>query len=147
MCMNVKDFYYDLPKELIAQDPILQRDQSRLLVLDKQTGETSHHTFRDVLDFLRPEDCLVVNNSKVIPARLFGDKEGTQAKIEILLLKRLEGDVWETLVKPGKKAKAGTKISFGGGLLTGEILEVVTDGNRLIRFTYEGIFEEILDQL
>ncbi len=147
MCMNVKDFYYDLPKELIAQDPILQRDQSRLLVLDKQTGETSHHTFRDVLDFLRPEDCLVVNNTKVIPARLFGEKEGTQAKIEILLLKRLEGDVWETLVKPGKKAKAGTKISFGGGLLTGEILEVVTDGNRLIRFTYEGIFEEILDQL
>lgn len=123
------------------------RSSSRLLVLDKETGEYSHHVFREITEFLKPGDCLVLNNTKVIPARLFGEKEGTQAKIEILLLKRKENDVWETLVKPGKKAKVGTKIIFGGGLLVGEVIDIVEDGNRLIKFTYEGIFEEILDQL
>ncbi len=145
--MNVKDFYFDLPQELIAQDPLKDRSSSRLLVLDKHTGQTEHRVFRQITDYLRHGDCLVINNTKVIPARLFGEKEGTQAKIEILLLKRKENDIWETLVKPGKKAKPGTKLSFGGGILTGEVLEVVEDGNRLIQFHYEGIFEEILDQL
>lgn len=145
--MNVKDFYFDLPQELIAQDPLKDRSGSRLLVLDKNTGHMEHRIFRQITDYLNPGDCLVINNTKVIPARLFGEKEGTQAKIELLLLKRKENDIWETLVKPGKKAKPGTKIIFGGGLLTGEIMEVVEDGNRLIQFHYEGIFEEILDQL
>lgn len=145
--MNVKDFYYDLPQELIAQDPLEDRSSSRLLVLHKETGELEHKIFRQITEYLNPDDCLVINNTKVIPARLFGEKEGTQAKIEILLLKRKENDIWETLVKPGKKAKPGTRISFGGGLLIGEVLEVVEDGNRLIQFHYEGIFEEILDQL
>lgn len=145
--MNVKDFYYDLPQELIAQDPLEDRSSSRLLVLNKETGEMEHTDFKHIINYLKPEDCLVLNNTKVIPARLFGEKEGTQAKIEILLLKRKENDVWETLVKPGKKAKPGTKIIFGQGLLVGEVLEVVEDGNRLIQFSYEGIFEEILDQL
>ncbi len=145
--MNVKDFYFDLPKEQIAQDPLEDRSASRLLVLDKKTGEYTHKIFKDIVDYFKPGDCLVLNNTKVIPARLFGEKEGTQAKIEILLLKRKENDVWETLVKPGKKAKPGTKIIFGGGLLTGEVIDVVEDGNRLIQFTYEGIFEEILDRL
>lgn len=145
--MDVKDFYYDLPKELIAQDPLSDRSGSRLLVLDKHTGETQHKIFRDVISYLNPGDCLVINNTKVIPARLFGAKEGTEAKIELLLLKRRENDIWETLVKPGKKCKVGTKIIFGEGLLMGEILDVVEDGNRLIQFHYDGIFEEILDQL
>ena len=145
--MNVKDFYYELPQELIAQDPLEDRSSSRLLVLNKESGEMEHTDFKHIIDYLNPEDCLVLNNTKVIPARLFGEKEGTQAKIEILLLKRKENDVWETLVKPGKKAKPGTKIIFGQGLLVGEVLEVVEDGNRLIQFSYEGIFEEILDQL
>ena len=145
--MDVKDFYYDLPEELIAQDPLEDRSSSRLMVLDKKSGEIEHRHFKDILSFLNPGDCLVINNTKVIPARLFGVKEGTQAKIEILLLKRKENDIWETLVKPGKKAKPGTKISFGEGILVGEVLEVVEDGNRLIQFHYEGIFEEILDQL
>lgn len=145
--MDVKDFYYELPQELIAQDPLEDRSGSRLMVLDKNTGEIEHHVFRDIIDFLHPGDCLVINNTKVIPARLYGAKEGTQAKIEILLLKRRENDIWETLVKPGKKCKPGTRISFGDGLLTGEIIEVVEEGNRLIQFYYEGIFEEILDQL
>ncbi len=145
--MNVKDFYFDLPKEQIAQDPLEDRSASRLLVLDKETGKYEHKIFKDIIGYLEPGDCLVLNNTKVIPARLFGEKEGTQAKIEILLLKRKENDVWETLVKPGKKAKPGTKILFGGGLLKGEVLEVVEEGNRLIRFQYDGIFEEILDQL
>lgn len=145
--MNVKDFYFDLPKELIAQDPLPDRSGSRLLVLHKDTGAMEHRGFRDIMDYLRPTDCLVLNNTRVIPARLLGEKEGTQAKIELLLLKRREKDVWETLVKPGKKAKPGTRIVFGGGLLTGEILDVVEEGNRLIRFSYKGIFEEILDQL
>ena len=145
--MDVKDFYYELPEELIAQDPLEDRSSSRLMVLDKKTGEIEHKHFKDILSYLNPGDCLVINNTKVIPARLFGVKEGTQAKIEILLLKRKENDIWETLVKPGKKAKPGTKISFGEGILVGEVLEVVEDGNRLIQFHYEGIFEEILDQL
>lgn len=145
--MKVTDYYFDLPQEQIAQDPLEDRSSSRLLVLDKETGEYSHHVFREITEFLKPGDCLVLNNTKVIPARLFGEKEGTQAKIEILLLKRKENDVWETLVKPGKKAKVGTKIIFGGGLLVGEVIDIVEDGNRLIKFTYEGIFEEILDQL
>ncbi|MEG0961717.1 MAG: tRNA preQ1(34) S-adenosylmethionine ribosyltransferase-isomerase QueA, partial [Lachnospiraceae bacterium] len=145
--MNVKEFDYELPEELIAQDPLSDRSSSRLLVLDKKTGEMEHTNFKHIIDYLNPGDCLVLNNTKVIPARLFGEREGTQGKIEILLLKRKENDIWETLVKPGKKAKIGTKISFGGGLLIGEVLEVVEDGNRLIQFSYEGIFEEILDQL
>ena len=145
--MDVKDFDYDLPEELIAQDPLEDRSSSRLMVLDKKTGEVSHHVFKEIVKYLRPGDCLVLNNTKVIPARLFGVKEGTMAKIEILLLKRRQNDVWETLVKPGKKAKPGTKIIFGDGLLTGEVIDLVDDGNRLIQFSYEGIFEEILDKL
>lgn len=145
--MDVKDFYFDLPKEQIAQDPLVDRCASRLLVLDRETGGYEHKIFKNIVEYLKPGDCLVLNNTKVIPARLFGEKEGTQAKIEILLLKRKENDIWETLVKPGKKAKPGTKIIFGGGLLTGEVLEVVEEGNRLIQFTYDGIFEEILDEL
>ena len=145
--MKRQDFYYDLPEELIAQDPLQDRSGSRLLVLDKKSGEISHHVFTDVLDYLKEGDCLVINDTKVIPARLIGSKVGTDAKIEILLLKRKENNVWETLVKPGKKAKPGTKISFGEGLLIGEVIDVVEEGNRLVQFTYDGIFEEVLDQL
>lgn len=145
--MDVKDFYFDLPQELIAQDPLDDRSSSRVLVMDKNTGEIEHRVFREIVDYLRPGDCLVINDTKVIPARLFGVKEDTQAKIEVLLLKRQENDIWETLVKPGKKCKPGTVIVFGEGLLKGTVLDVVDDGNRLIQFTYEGIFEEILDQL
>ena len=145
--MNLHDFYYDLPQELIAQDPLEDRSSSRLLVLNRGTGEREHRIFRDIVEYLRPGDCLVVNDTKVIPARLMGEKEGTGAGIEVLLLKRKEGNVWETLVKPGKKARPGARILFGGGLLKGEVVDVVEDGNRLIRFEYEGIFEEILDQL
>lgn len=145
--MKTSDFYFDLPQELIAQDPLEDRSASRLLVLDRESGRTEHHVFREIIDYLNPGDCLVVNNTKVIPARLFGTRVGTEAKIEILLLKRKENDIWETLVKPGKKAKPGTKISFGEGLLMGEVLDIVEEGNRLIKFTYDGIFEEILDQL
>lgn len=145
--MKRQDFYFELPEELIAQDPLEDRSGSRLLVLDKESGEVSHHTFREITDYLEPGDCLVLNDTKVIPARLIGSKVGTDAKIEILLLKRKENDVWETLVKPGKKAKPGAKISFGEGLLVGEVIDVVEEGNRLIKFHYEGIFEEILDQL
>lgn len=145
--MDVKDFYFDLPQELIAQDPLEDRSASRLLVLDKKTGDVKHHIFKDITEYLRPGDCLVINDTKVIPARLFGVKKDTGAKIELLLLKRRENDIWETLVKPGKKAKPGTVIDFGDGLLTGTVLETVDDGNRLIRFSYEGIFEEILDRL
>lgn len=141
------DFYFDLPEELIAQDPLEDRTSSRLLVLDKSTGDVEHHIFRDIVGYLKEGDCLVLNNTKVIPARLMGEREGTGAGIEVLLLKRKENDVWETLVKPGKKAKPGTKIIFGDGLLTGEVIEVVEEGNRLIEFSYEGIFEEILDKL
>ena len=145
--MDVKDFYFDLPQELIAQDPLEDRSSSRLLVLDKDTGAVEHRIFKDITRYLRPGDCLVINDTKVIPARLFGVKKDTGAKIEILLLKRRENDIWETLVKPGKKAKPGTVIEFGEGLLTGTVVETVDDGNRLIQFHYTGIFEEILDQL
>ena len=145
--MNVKDFYYDLPQELIAQDPLEDRSSSRLLVLNKETGEMEHRIFTDIRSYLKPGDCLVINDTKVIPARLIGTREGTDARIEILLLKRKENDIWETLVKPGKKAKIGTVIQFGGGLLRGTVVDIVEEGNRLIQFSYEGIFEEILDQL
>ena len=145
--MKTSDFYYDLPQELIAQDPLEDRSSSRLLVLDRETGEMEHRVFRDITEYLRPGDCLVVNNTKVIPARLLGVKEDTGAGIEILLLKRKADNVWETLVKPGKKARPGARIVFGDGILKGEVLEVVYEGNRLIRFEYEGIFEEILDRL
>jgi S-adenosylmethionine:tRNA ribosyltransferase-isomerase len=145
--MKRQDFYYELPEELIAQDPLEDRSSSRLLVLDKETGEVSHHIFKEIVDYLEPGDCLVLNDTKVIPARLIGAKEDTGGRIEVLLLKRREDHVWETLVKPGRKARCGTRISFGGGLLTGEVVEIAEEGNRLIRFEYEGIFEEILDQL
>ena len=145
--MRKEDFYFDLPEELIAQDPLEDRSSSRLLVLDKETGKVEHHVFREIIDYLQEGDCLVINDTKVIPARLIGSKIGTDAKIEVLLLKRKENDVWETLVKPGKKAKVGTRISFGDGLLVGEVVDIVEEGNRLIHFEYEGIFEEILDQL
>lgn len=145
--MKTSDFYFELPQELIAQDPIENRDCSRLLVLDKQTGEWKHEVFHDILKYLKPGDCLVRNNTKVIPARLYGEREETGGKVEILLLKRKENDVWETLVKPGKKARPGTKLVFGNGLLHATVLEVVEEGNRLIQFSYDGIFEEILDQL
>ncbi|MCM1468282.1 MAG: tRNA preQ1(34) S-adenosylmethionine ribosyltransferase-isomerase QueA [Alistipes sp.] len=145
--MDRKDFYFELPEELIAQDPLEDRSSSRLLVLNKDTGKTAHKHFRDIKEYLRAGDCLVINNTKVIPARLMGEREGTGAVIEVLLLKRMENDVWETLVKPGKKAKIGTRIVFGGGKLVGEVIDIVEEGNRRIRFTYEGIFEEILDEL
>ena len=145
--MKRQDFYYELPEELIAQDPLEHRSSSRLLVLDKESGAVSHHVFKDVIDYLNEGDCLVINDTKVLPARLIGAKVGTDAKIEVLLLKRKENNIWETLVKPGKKAKIGTKISFGDGLLMGEVVDIVEEGNRLIQFTYEGIFEEILDRL
>ena len=145
--MKKEDFYFKLPEELIAQDPLEDRSASRLLVLDKESGKIEHRMFRDIKAYLKPGDCLVINDTKVIPARLIGSKIGTDAKIEILLLKRKENDIWETLVKPGKKAKPCTKISFGEGLLIGEVIDVVEEGNRLIQFSYQGIFEEILDQL
>lgn len=145
--MKRQDFYYELPEELIAQDPLEDRQSSRLLVLDKESGVISHRIFREVTEYLREGDCLVINDTKVIPARLIGSREGTNAKIEILLLKRRENNIWETLVKPGKKAKVGTRIHFGEGLLTGEVIGIVEEGNRLIQFTYDGIFEEILDRL
>ena len=145
--MRTADFYYDLPEELIAQDPLLDRSSSRLMHLDKKTGEIQHTDFKHIVKYLKPGDCLVINDTRVIPARLYGSKIGTDAGIEILLLKRKENNIWETLVKPGKKAKPGTKISFGDGLLIGEVLDIVEEGNRLIQFTYDGIFEEILDQL
>lgn len=145
--MKLSDFNYILPEDLIAQDPLEKRDNSRLMVLHRETGELEHRHFYDITDYLKPGDCLVVNNTKVIPARLMGVKEETGASIEVLLLKRKEEKVWETLVKPGKKARVGARISFGDGLLTGEVVDVVEEGNRLIRFEYEGIFEEILDKL
>lgn len=145
--MNVSDFDYELPQELIAQDPLEDRSSSRLLVLDKESGELRHDVFYHIIDELNPGDCLVINDTKVIPARLYGVKEETGAGIEVLLLKRRENDIWETLVKPGKKAKPGTVISFGDGKLKGTVVDVVEEGNRLIQFSYEGIFEEVLDEL
>lgn len=145
--MKTSDFNYDLPQELIAQDPLTDRSASRLMHLSIKDGSIEHRHFTDILEYLNPGDCLVINDTKVIPARLYGHKEETGALIEILLLKRNENDVWECLVKPGKKARKGTRISFGDGLLKGEIVDVIEDGNRLIHFEYNGIFEEILDQL
>lgn len=145
--MKTSDFYYDLPKELIAQDPLEDRSSSRLLVLHRKSGQVEHRVFTDIVEYLRPGDCLVRNNTKVIPARLYGTREDTGAMIELLLLKRRENDIWETLVKPGKKARTGAVIVFGDGLLKGEIIDVLEDGNRLIQFQYKGIFEEILDEL
>lgn len=147
--MNLHDFYYDLPQELIAQDPLSDRSSSRLMVLDKETGAVEHKIFKDIIDYLNPGDCLVINDTKVIPARLIGEKIGTGAAIEVLLLTRKNDlkDTWEVLVKPGKKAKIGTQISFGEGKLVGEIIDIVEEGNRIIQFSYDGIFEEILDEL
>lgn len=145
--MDLKNFNYDLPEELIAQDPLEDRSSSRLMVLHKDTGRIEHKIFRDIIDYLNPGDCLVINDTKVIPARLMGIKEDTGAAIEVLLLKRNADDVWECLVKPGKKARTGARIVFGEGLLVGEIVDVIEDGNRMIKFHYEGIFEEILDKL
>ena len=145
--MNVTDFNFELPPELIAQDPLEDRAASRLLVLDKKTGDMEHRHFRDILQHLKKGDCLVINDTKVIPARLIGHKIGTEAGIEVLLLKRKSDNVWETLVKPGKKMKVGAEVSFGDGLLKGKVIDVVDEGNRLIQFEYDGIFEEILDKL
>lgn len=145
--MKLSDFSYNLPEELIAQDPLLQRDSSRLLALDKKTGEFKHEVFHELPKYLNKGDCLVLNDTRVLPARLLGSREGHQDKIEVLLLKRLEGDVWEALVRPGKKLRMGARVSFGDGVLKGEITDIVEDGNRLIKFEYEGIFEEVLDSL
>ena len=145
--MKTSDFFYDLPEELIAQDPLEDRTASRLLVLDRKTGVVKHKIFSDVIDYLNKGDCLVINNTRVIPARLIGEKEGTGGKVEVLLLKRRANDVWETLVKPGKKLRPGARVIFGDGRLKAEILEIAEEGNRLVRFYYEGIFEEILDSL
>ena len=145
--MKTSDFYYELPEELIAQDPLEDRSSSRLLIINKEAGAMEHRIFRDLAEYLNPGDCLVVNDTKVIPARLMGVKENSEANIEVLLLKRKPDDIWETLVKPGKRAKIGTRIVFGEGLLVGTVVDIVEEGNRLIQFEYEGIFEEILDQL
>ena len=145
--MKTSDFNFELPPELIAQDPLEDRSSSRLLVLDKETGERKHRVFRDILKFLRPGDCLVINDTRVSPARLMGVKKDTGAGIEFLLLKRKENDVWETLVKPGKKCRVGARVTFGEGELEAEVKEVLPDGNRLVKFSYDGIFEEVLDRL
>ncbi|MCI8804587.1 MAG: tRNA preQ1(34) S-adenosylmethionine ribosyltransferase-isomerase QueA [Clostridiales bacterium] len=144
--MDKKDFYFDLPNEYIAQTPLKDRDTAKLLVLNKKTGEIEHKIFRDILKYINPLDCIVINDTKVLPARLIGERE-TGAKVEILLLKRIDRDFWETLVKPGRKAKIGDRVIFGGGLLTAEITNIVSEGNRIVRFEYDGIFEEILDKL
>ena len=145
--MKTSDFYYDLPKELIAQDPLEDRSASRLMLIDKKTGQVSHHIFKEIINYLNPWDCLVINETRVIPARLYGIKEDTGAHVEVLLLKRRQGDVWETLTRPGRKTRVGTRITFGNGELKGEVVDVIDDGNRLIHFEYEGIFEEVLDRL
>ena len=145
--LKTSDYKYDLPKELIAQDPLADRSSSRLMVLDRKTGQVSHKIFRDIVSYLHPGDCLVINDTKVIPARLIGAREGTGGKVEIFLLKRKENDIWETLVRPGKKCRPGAQVVFGDGELEAEILEVLPDGNRLVKFDYEGIFEEVLDRL
>ena len=145
--MKTSDFYFDLPEELIAQVPILDRSSSKLMVLDKKNGEVSHKVFKDIIDYLNPGDCLVLNDTRVIPARLIGAKEDTGGKIEFLLLKRNEDDTWETLVKPGKRAKIGTRFSFGEGKLIAEVVGMGDDGARIVKFEYDGIFEEVLDEL
>ena len=147
MELKKSDFYFDLPQELIAQDPLEDRSSSRLLVVDKETGKTEHKIFRDIVDYLNPGDCLVLNNTKVIPARLYGERAETGGAVEVLLLKRKENDIWETLVKPGKKCKPGQRLVFGDGKLKATVLETIEDGNRLIQFEYEGIWEEVLDSL
>lgn len=141
------DYYYDLPEELIAQDPLEKRSDSRLMLLDKETGALSHERFFDIKKFLKPGDCLVLNNTKVIPARLYATRKDTGAVIEVLLLKRRDANVWETLVKPGKKCKIGEQLVFGDGIMTAEVIGIEEEGNRIIRFDFEGIFEEILDKL
>lgn len=145
--LKVSDFDYDLPEELIAQDPLEDRSSSRLLVLDRQSGDMSHEHFTDIVKYLKPGDCLVINDTKVIPARLLGFKEDTGAHAEILLLKHKGDRTWECLVRPGKKLKTGARVQFGDGLLKAEIVDTVDDGNRIVRFEYDGIFEEILDKL
>lgn len=140
-------YNYDLPEELIAQDPLPDRSSSRLMLLDKTTGEVGHDVFYHIAEYLQPGDCLVLNNTRVIPARIYGEKEGSGGAIEFVLLRRMENDVWEVILRPGKKAKPGARFVFGGGLLHAEILEVLEGGNRLVRFTYEGVFEQILDQI
>ena len=145
--ISTKDFYYDLPEERIAQTPLEDRTSSKLLVLDRETGEIEHKHFRDILEYLKPGDCLVMNNTRVIPARLYGSKEGTGGKIEFLLLKRISLDDWEVILKPGKKAKPGARFIFGDGILKAEVLEIIEDGKRIVRFEYDGVWEEILDRL
>lgn len=145
--MNLKDFYFDLPEELIAQEPLAKRDASRLLVLDKVSGELWHKSFKDILHYLKKGDCLILNNTRVIPARLYGVKKDTGSSIEFLLLKRIDIDTWEVILKPGKKAKLGTKFIFGNGELEAEVLDIIEDGNRIVRFKYEGVFETVLDRL
>ncbi len=145
--LKTSDFYFDLPGELIAQDPLEDRSASRLLMVDKNTGAVKHEIFRNIIDYLHPGDCLVLNNTRVLPARLLGVKADTKAAVEVLLLKRRENDVWESLVKPGKKIRPGAHLTFGDGILNAEVLDIVEEGNRLIRFSYEGIFEEVLDRL
>ena len=145
--LRTADYYFDLPEDLIAQDPSAQRDMARMLVMDKETGQLEHRIFKDILEYLEAGDTLVLNNTRVIPARLLGTKEGTGAHVEVFLLKRKEAGIWETLVKPGKKLRPGARVVFGDGSLKAEILEVVEDGNRLVRFEYQGIFEEVLDRL
>lgn len=145
--MKLSDFNYELPEELIAQDPLLKRSDSRLMVLNREDDTVAHKHFRDITEYIKPGDCLVINDTKVLPARLIGAKEDTGASIEVLLLKRHDDKTWETLVKPGKKARPGARISFGDGKLIGEVVDVVEEGNRLVRFEYEGIFEEVLDEL
>ena len=145
--MKTADFYYELPEELIAQDPLSDRAASRLLVIDKITEKRTHTDFHHIGDYLNPGDCLVINNTKVIPARLIGERENTGGKVELLLLKRKENNIWETLVKPGKKARIGSRIVFGGGILKAEVVDIIEEGNRLVRFEFDGIFEEILDKL
>ena len=145
--MKTSDFYYDLPEKLIAQDPLEDRASSRLLVLNKKTGEIEHTIFKNIKNYLKKGDCLVINNTKVIPARLIGEKEGSGGKVEFLLLKKISLDTWEIIVKPGKKARGGARVSFGGGLLTAEVIEVLPDGNRIVKFFYDGVFENVLDKL
>ena len=141
------DYYYDLPEELIAQDPLEDRSSSRLMVMDRDTGKTEHRVFRDIIEYLNPGDCLVLNNTRVIPARLLGVREGTGGHVEVLLLKRLSETDWETLVRPGKSCKPGQRLDFGDGMLKAEVLDVIEGGNRIVRFYFDGIFEEVLDRL
>src|SRR5699024_7493701 len=144
--MELKEFYYDLPEELIAQVPIKNRDESRLMVLNRKKQTIEHKQFKDIINYLEPGDCLVRNNTKVIPARLYGKKE-SGANVEFVLLKNIEGDTWETIVRPGNKLHIGTKVIFGDGLLLAEILDKTEDGTRIVNFTYKGIFNEILDKI